>query len=130
MGPAIVIGLEHNNLWLSHRGNLLKAAARHVRPGEAKELVPRAELFDMCSGPDIQPASPFMDQTPVGPAQHGTLPPGPAQYFVMRPSSQSAKRCRKSPKEETTAQPQPPEPPQEQQGQEQGQTPAELASNL
>ena len=45
MGPAIVIGTEHNNLWLSHRGNVVKCAARHVRPAEAEELVPWDDIL-------------------------------------------------------------------------------------
>ncbi len=46
IGPAVIIGLESNNLWLSHRGAVVKAASRHVRPAEPEELVPWDQIYE------------------------------------------------------------------------------------
>ena len=45
-GPAVVIGREQNNLWLSHRGATLKCSCRHVRHALAEELLPANEVLE------------------------------------------------------------------------------------
>ncbi len=45
-GPAVVIGREQNNLWLSHRGACLKCSCRHVRHALPEELLPANEVLE------------------------------------------------------------------------------------
>ena len=47
LGPGVIIGVEANNLWISHRGAVVKAASRHVRPAEPEELVPWEAIYEM-----------------------------------------------------------------------------------
>ena len=39
-GPAVVVGMEGNNLWLQHRHAVVKAATRHCRMARSDEGVP------------------------------------------------------------------------------------------
>ena len=44
-GPAIVIGYEGNNLWLTHRNCTVKCSTRHVRLAEPEERLPWDQVF-------------------------------------------------------------------------------------
>ncbi len=61
----MIIGIEANNLWISHRGAVVKAACRHVRPAEPEELVPWEAIYEMAE----QDAA--------------IAPPVPAQYLDL-----------------------------------------------
>ena len=54
-GPGIIVGLEQNNLWISHRGAVVKASSRHVRPAQSDELVPWHSIYDKASRGDQHP---------------------------------------------------------------------------
>ena len=99
MGPAIVVGIEANNLWVSHRGNLVKRASRHVRPAEMEELIPWEDILStldpVVSGSNLQ----YEDRTPQGPGRFGAHSPttfhSPVDFSASRAST------RATPKEET-----------------------------
>ena len=64
-GPALVLGFEGNNLWLSHRNCVVKCSVRHVRLAEPEEELPWKEVLDQA----------FRDvgetEEPVVPAESG-----------------------------------------------------------
>jgi hypothetical protein len=58
-GPGVIIGLEQNNLWISHRGAVIKASSRHVRPAQSDELVPWHSIYEKASrGNQLPPPTP------------------------------------------------------------------------
>ena len=58
-GPGVIIGLEQNNLWISHRGAVVKASSRHVRPAQSDELVPWHSIYKKASrGDQLPPPTP------------------------------------------------------------------------
>ncbi|CAE8625872.1 unnamed protein product [Polarella glacialis] len=74
MGPAIVIGREKQNIWVSFRGAALKCDPRHCRHALPDELVPWSELLEEAGQEEEQP--PFPPASPDdGPSKR--------QYFDM-----------------------------------------------
>ena len=74
-----MIGTEHNNLWLSHRGNVVKCAARHVRPAEAEELVPWGDVLG--NHRIVLSEESYEDLTPAGQThQRSTSQPAPDDW--------------------------------------------------
>lgn len=60
-GPALVLGFEGNNLWLSHRNCVVKCSVRHVRLAEPEEELPWKEVLDQAFrdvGETEEPAAP------------------------------------------------------------------------
>lgn len=58
-GPSVVTGFEDNNVWVSHKGTLVKCSTRHLRPAQAEETI----AFDAVLAPDgVQPSDPLLRQ--------------------------------------------------------------------
>ena len=56
LGPARVIGFEHNNVWVSHRNRTIKAAAVHLRPATGSEKMLAPDAFTrLLEGDSLQP---------------------------------------------------------------------------
>ena len=56
---GFIIGLGQNNLWISHRGAVVKASSRHVRPAQSDELVPWHSIYEKASrGDQLPPPTP------------------------------------------------------------------------
>ena len=62
-GPAVIIGFEANNVWVSHRGTTLKCAARHVRAALPEEQIPWGDI--MAEAARNQPETPYVGPFPA-----------------------------------------------------------------
>ena len=60
-GPAILIGFEGNNCWVSHRGTTLKVAARHLRTCTQEETMPLDDILRQVASRDPLLAAPNAD---------------------------------------------------------------------
>ena len=54
-GPATVIGLQHESLWLAHRSTTVKCSNGHVRHATASEQLPLGPMFDALRAPPMPP---------------------------------------------------------------------------
>ena len=54
-GPATVIGLQHESLWLAHRTTTVKCSKGHVRHATASEQLPRGPMLDTLRAPPVPP---------------------------------------------------------------------------
>ena len=52
-GPATVIGLQHESLWLAHRTTTVKCSKGHVRPASASEQLPLGPMLDALLAPPV-----------------------------------------------------------------------------
>ena len=54
-GPATVIGLQHESLWLAHRTTTVKCSKGHVRHATAAEQLPLGPMLDTLRAPPVPP---------------------------------------------------------------------------
>ena len=54
-GPATVIGLQHESLWLAHRTTTVKCSKGHVRHAMASEQLPLGPMLDALRAPPVPP---------------------------------------------------------------------------
>ena len=54
-GPASVIGLQHESLWLAHRTTTVKCIKGHVRHATASEQLPLGPMLDALRAPPVPP---------------------------------------------------------------------------
>ena len=54
-GPATVIGLQHESLWLAHRTTSVKCSKGHVRHATASEQVPLGPMLHTLRAPPVPP---------------------------------------------------------------------------
>ena len=54
-GPATVIGLQHESLWLAHRTTTVKCSKGHVRHATASEQLPLGPMLDTLRAPPVPP---------------------------------------------------------------------------
>ena len=54
-GPATVIGLQHESLWLAHRTTTVKCSKGHVRHATASEQLPLGPMLDILRAPPVPP---------------------------------------------------------------------------
>ena len=54
-GPATVIGLQHESLWLAHRTTTVKCSKGHVRHASASEQLPLGPMLDTLRAPPVLP---------------------------------------------------------------------------
>ena len=54
-GPATVIGLQHESLWLAHRTTRVKCSKGHVRHATASEQLPLGPMLDALRAPPVPP---------------------------------------------------------------------------
>ena len=54
-GPATVIGLQHESLWLAHRTTTVKCSKGHVRHATASEQLPLGPMLDALRAPPVPP---------------------------------------------------------------------------
>ena len=77
-GPATVIGLQHESLWLAHRTTTVKCSKGHVRHATASEQLPLGPMLDALRAPPVPPGRDLQAsevETPTGHAQqqHSTV---------------------------------------------------------
>ena len=54
-GPATVIGLQHESLWLAHRTTTVKCSKGYVRHATASEKLPLGPMLDALRAPPVPP---------------------------------------------------------------------------
>ena len=54
-GPATVIFLQHESLWLAHRTTTVKCSKGHVRHATASEQLPLGPMLDTLRAPPVPP---------------------------------------------------------------------------
>ena len=54
-GPATVIGLQHESLWLAHRTTTVKCSKGHVRHATASEQLPLGPMLGALRAPQVPP---------------------------------------------------------------------------
>ena len=54
-GPATVIGLQHESLWLAHRTATVKCSKGHVRHTTGPEQLPLGPMLDALRAPPVPP---------------------------------------------------------------------------
>ncbi len=109
MAPGVIIGIESNNLWISHRGAVIKAANRHVRPAEPEELVPWNQIYEMAGEDQLPPVPneyldlneparavppPAQGAGPQEEAVEGAGPPPPVQPQQPEEERRTTRRSR------------------------------------
>ena len=52
-GPATIIGLQHESLWLAHRTATVKCSKGHVRHATASEQLPLGPMLDTLRAPSV-----------------------------------------------------------------------------
>ena len=52
-GPATIIGLQHESLWLAHRTTTVKCSKGHVRHATASEQLPLGPMLDTLRAPPV-----------------------------------------------------------------------------
>ena len=114
-GPAVVIGYEANNLWLTHRNTTVKCSTRHVRLAEPEERLPWDQVFQQAFAeqpPNDPPRdAPAGDTDPYPPTFPGAGAPRarPDEFLDLTPDSRpgigpGGKRRRLDPAAETAPQ--------------------------
>ncbi len=79
VSPGVIISIESNNLRISHRGAVVKAANRHVRSAEPEELVPWDQIYEMAEQDQPLPVpNEYLD-----PTEPTRAAPQPAQGAVQ-----------------------------------------------
>lgn len=93
-GPALVIGFEGNSVWVPHKHQTMKCAARHIRHCTPDELLPWYTIFDEAYSGRVAPRAPPAP-TPGPPQQRWT---GGRLEFTSIPPTGRARAASKAPK--------------------------------